>query len=74
MFEALQQATVAAPSVVKHFYDDSGYWQGAVALLALVLTQLPPVRLWFRQARLAIDVPDRVVITHAVGKLSGPDA
>lgn len=67
MFQAIQQAAAATPAVANQFHLDSGYWQGLVALAALVLSQLPPVRIWFKQRRLDIDVPEEIVVTHKVG-------
>ena len=48
-------------------YLDWQFWSAVVAVLALVLTQLPPVRLWFRPSRLEVEVHSRVQLTHKVG-------
>lgn len=49
------------------FYLDWQFWAAVVAVLALVLSQLPPVRLWFRPKRLEVEVHSRIQITHKVG-------
>ncbi|TMU73251.1 hypothetical protein FGJ01_16925 [Hydrogenophaga intermedia] len=46
---------------------DWQFWSAVVALLALVLTQLPPIKLWFRPTRLEVEVHSRVQLTHKVG-------
>ena len=48
-------------------YLDWQFWAAIVAALALVLSQLPPVHLWFRPRRLEVEVPSRIQITHKVG-------
>lgn len=48
-------------------YLDWQFWSAVVAVLALVLSQLPPVRLWFRPSRLEVEVHSRVQLTHKVG-------
>ncbi|MDO3562713.1 hypothetical protein [Ralstonia pseudosolanacearum] len=48
-------------------YADSGWWQGLVALLALALSQLPPVRLWFKRPKLDLVAFEKIVLTEDVG-------
>ena len=48
-------------------YLDWQFWSAVIAVLALVLTQLPPVRLWFKPSRLEVEVHSRVQVTHKVG-------
>lgn len=48
-------------------YLDWQFWSAVVAVLALVLTQLPPAKLWFRASRLDVEVHSRVQLTHKVG-------
>lgn len=48
-------------------YLDWQFWAAVVAAVALILSQLPPVALWFRQRRLEVEVHNRVQITHKVG-------
>ena len=49
------------------FYLDWQFWSAVAALLAIVLSQLPPVILWFRPRRLEVEVHSRIQITHKVG-------
>jgi hypothetical protein len=49
------------------FYSDWQFWAAVAAVVAIVLSQLPPVRLWFRPRRLEVEVHSRVQITHKVG-------
>lgn len=48
-------------------YLDWQFWSAIVALLALALSQFPPVYLWFRPRRLEVEVHSRLQITHKVG-------
>lgn len=58
------QTTVAQ---THHFYVDWTFWQGIVALLALVLSQLPPLMSYFRPGKIKADFPSKVLITHTFG-------
>lgn len=49
------------------WYSDWQFWAFAVAALAIVLSQLPPVRSWFTAGRLEVVVQNRVHVTHKVG-------
>lgn len=49
------------------WYLEWKFWSAFVAALALLLSQLPPVHLWFRRARLDLEVYARIAITHKVG-------
>jgi hypothetical protein len=55
------------PSTSIPLYLDWQFWAAVAAGLALVLSQLPPVHLWFRPRRLEVEVHSRVQITHKVG-------
>lgn len=55
------------PPVPTPIYLDWQFWSAVIAVLALVLSQLPPVRLWFRPSRLEVEVHSRLQITHKVG-------
>lgn len=48
-------------------YLDWQFWAAVVAVLALLLSQLPPVALWFRPRRLEVEVHSRIQVTHKVG-------
>lgn len=51
----------------KPFYSDSGFWQGAAAFIAIVLSQCPPVRFWFKRAKLDVECFDSIVLDEEVG-------
>ena len=55
------------PPTQSPVYLDWQFWSAVVAFLALFLTQLPPVKLWFRKSKLEVEVHSRVQLTHKVG-------
>lgn len=46
---------------------DWKFWSFFVAFIALILSQLPPITLWFKKAKLDLELYSRVHITHKVG-------
>jgi hypothetical protein len=46
---------------------DWEFYSALAAFLAIVLSQLPPVYLWFRPRRLEVEVHSRLQVTHKVG-------
>lgn len=49
------------------FYLNWGFWTTVIAALALLLSQLPPLYVLFRPAKLDLDVHNLMFITHKVG-------
>ena len=49
------------------FYSDWTFWAVVASFAAIVLSQLPPMLLWFRPRRLDVEVHSRIQITHKVG-------
>lgn len=49
------------------FYQDWRFWSFAIAGLALLLSQLPPVLSWFRRGQLDVEVYSFIHLTHKVG-------
>ena len=49
------------------FYLDWTFWSTLVALIAIVLSQLPPIHLLLRPKRIEVEVNSRIHITHKVG-------
>lgn len=49
------------------FYQDWTFWAVVIATLALVLSQLPPIQMLLKVARLDVEPYSRVVISHKVG-------
>lgn len=46
---------------------DWKFWSALIALLALILSQLPPMHIFIRKAKLDLEVYSRIFITHKVG-------
>ncbi len=49
------------------FYQNWTFWAVVIATIALILSQLPPLRELFRGARLDIEPFSRILLTHKVG-------
>lgn len=49
------------------FYFDWQFWSAMMAAIALTLSQLPPVHVMFRRARLGCETFSRMHLTHKVG-------
>ncbi|AAZ24321.1 hypothetical protein CPS_4853 [Colwellia psychrerythraea 34H] len=49
------------------FLTDWKFWSFLVAFIALILSQLRPIRLWFQKAKLDLELYSRVLLTHKVG-------
>lgn len=49
------------------FYLDWQFWSAVVAAFALVLSQLPPVHVLLRRARLSCETYSRMHLTHKIG-------
>jgi hypothetical protein len=49
------------------FYSDPKVWSVGLAMLALVLSQLPPLHKLFRRGKLELDVYEKGNITHMLG-------
>lgn len=53
--------------VTKPFYLDWTFWTVIVSLLALLLSQFPPLHILLKPKRLDVEVHSRIVIHHKVG-------
>ena len=49
------------------FYQDWKFWSFIISGVAVLLSQLPPVRILVKPKRLDVEVHNRVNITHKVG-------
>ena len=49
------------------FYQGWTFWAVVFSALAVTLSQLPPVRLWFKKPKLDIEPYSRIHVTHKVG-------
>jgi len=53
--------------VTTPLYLNWSFWAVVVAAIAVFLSQLPPVLLWFKRAKLEIELYSKISITHKVG-------
>jgi hypothetical protein len=49
---------------------DPGVWSALVAILALVLSQLPPIRELLTPSRVRLSLSDRLVLSHFLGNIN----
>ncbi len=49
------------------FYWNWTFWSMVVAFMAIVLSQLPPIKSWFKKAKLDLDVYENISVAHKVG-------
>jgi hypothetical protein len=49
------------------FYADWKFWSFVASAIAIVLSQIPPLRVLLRRSKLSIDVHDRIWVTHDIG-------
>lgn len=56
-----------ATPTVEPFYLDWKFWSVVMSSIAIMLSQLPPIRLWLRPRRVEVEVNSRIQITHKVG-------
>jgi hypothetical protein len=50
------------------WYQDWQFWAFATALVAVALSQLPPIRLWFKRPKLELEVHRQLAVNHDVGR------
>jgi hypothetical protein len=50
-----------------YFYLELEFWSILIALIALILSQIPPIKLWFKKSKLKVDTYDSIWITHHIG-------
>jgi hypothetical protein len=55
------------PTATTPLYFDWSFWAVVVATIAIALSQVPPIRMWFKRPNLDIEVHTRILITHKVG-------
>ena len=49
------------------FYQDWTFWSFVCALTAIALSQLPPLKLLFRRAKLSVEIYNVIHLTHRIG-------
>lgn len=52
---------------VNPFYLDWAFWAVIVAAIAVILSQLPPIKVWFKKAKLDLEVYSKISITNKLG-------
>lgn len=50
------------------WYSDWQFWSFVAAGIAIVLSQLPPMRLWLKRRKLEVEVHNTIVVNHDVGR------
>ena len=58
---------MATPTEAVPLYLNWEFWTAVVAFTALILSQLPPLHILFRRARLDIEPYEKITLTHKVG-------
>ncbi|KTD15962.1 hypothetical protein [Legionella israelensis] len=54
-------------AVTTPLYSNWSFWAVFIAAIAVILSQCPPVRFWFKKAKLDIEIYSKISITHKVG-------
>lgn len=49
------------------FYEDWTFWAVIVAAMAIILSQIPPIHILMKRAKLDIELFSRIIITHKIG-------
>ncbi len=55
------------PTPANPIYLDWQFWSALTAIIAIILSQLPPIHLLLRPRRLEVEVHSRIQITHKIG-------
>ena len=48
------------------FYSDMGFWAVVVASVAILLSQIPPISLLLKKARIDFELYSKISLTHNV--------
>ncbi len=54
-------------TVITPLYLDWGFWAAAAAFLAIVLSQIPPIHVLLKKARIDIELYSKISLSHKVG-------
>lgn len=49
------------------FYQNADVWIALFTFLAIILSQLPPIKLWFKKGKLELDVYSKGFLNHSLG-------
>ncbi|MBU6140873.1 MAG: hypothetical protein KGP29_04905 [Proteobacteria bacterium] len=55
------------PAISTSFYSDWTFWSVVFSAIAILLSQLPPIRIWFKRARIEFELHSKICLTHKVG-------
>lgn len=50
-----------------HFLSDWKFWSVIISTTALILSQLPPILVWFKRAKLDLELYSKISLTHKIG-------
>lgn len=48
-------------------FVDWKFWSLVVSFIAVALSQMPPIKFWFRPRRLLVEVHSRILVSHRIG-------
>mgnify|MGYP006894107224 CR=1 FL=1 len=49
------------------FLSDWKFWSVVISIVALILSQLPPIIVWFKRAKLDLELYSKISLTHKIG-------
>ncbi len=49
------------------FLSDWKFWSVVISTTALILSQLPPILVWFKRAKLDLELYSKISLTHKIG-------
>jgi len=49
------------------FYENWAFWTVLIAAIAIILSQIPPIHILWKKAKLDIELYSRIIVTHKVG-------
>jgi len=62
MKQEIANAVVTTP-----IFFDWSFWTAFFAAVAVILSQLPPIKTWFKQAKIDLELYSKISLTHKVG-------
>ena len=48
-------------------YQDLDFWTTTLSGIAIILSQIPPIRLWFKKAKIDFELHSKLAIMHKAG-------
>lgn len=62
---------MAIEQAIAPFYADWKFWSFMASVVAIGLSQLPPIHIWLRSARLTVEAYSQMFLTHKFGNPNG---